>query len=135
MLRAFLHKLAAGYPFVVVDNEAGMEHLSRRTDDRVDLMLVVGDPTPTGLKSAERIGRLAAQMGVVRGRMGLVVNRIAGAPAGPEAAAATGLPLMGWIPEDPLVAEFERRSQPLLTLPAASAAAAAVDALLRDLGV
>ncbi|MDI6827677.1 MAG: AAA family ATPase, partial [Armatimonadota bacterium] len=49
MLRTFLQRLSSKYKHVVIDNEAGMEHLSRRTNDKVDLMLIVSDPTPTCL--------------------------------------------------------------------------------------
>ena len=76
MLRRFLGSLAAGYRHVVIDNEAGMEHLSRRTDHKVDLMLVVSDDTPAALKSSRKIADLARGLDVLRGRVGLVVNRV-----------------------------------------------------------
>ena len=131
MVRAFLHDLSSGYKHVVVDNEAGMEHLSRRTDDRVDLMMVVADRTPTGLKCARRIGELAKELEVVNGRMGLVLNRV---PNGDKCAASmpvdVGLDPLGCIPVDPCIEDFELRSEPLLGLPRDCAAVAALNDIL-----
>lgn len=132
MLREFLQKVVCGYKHVVIDNEAGMEHLSRRTNDKVDLMLIVSDPTPTGLHSARRISELANGLDVIRGRMGLVINRVtdietnAGMLSPVEAREATGLDLLACVPSDPMVADFELRSEPLLHLPGDSAAVMAI---------
>ncbi|MHB9130857.1 MAG: ATP-binding protein [Armatimonadota bacterium] len=135
MLRTFLEHVATGYKSIVVDNEAGMEHLSRRTNARVDLMLVVCDPTPTGMLTAQRIGTLANELGIVQGRMGLVINRTL-EPYSPEKAqAATGLELFGCIPDDPQVREAELNSASLLKLPAESTAVSAIQAMLAGLGV
>ncbi|MHB0934848.1 MAG: ATP-binding protein [Armatimonadota bacterium] len=130
MLRTFLEDVSAGYRHVMVDNEAGMEHLSRRTNAKVDLMLVVCDPTPTGLMTAKRIGNLARELGIIQGKMGLVINR-ALEPVTPEAAlAATGLELFACIPEDPQVRDFELQGKSLTKLPAESTAVAAVNGLM-----
>lgn len=126
ILRGFLHGLSSGYRHVVIDNEAGMEHLSRRTNDKVDVMLIVSDQTPTGLKSARRIAELAEQLGVVRGRTGLIVNRVAATSVSPDTVSATGLGLAGEVPADPLVEQFDLQGQPLLALPDESPAARAV---------
>ncbi|MGC8861634.1 MAG: hypothetical protein ACP5R5_02540 [Armatimonadota bacterium] len=131
MLRAFLHNLSAGYKHVVIDNEAGIEHLSRRTDDRVDTMLVVGDETPAGLKSAQRIAELVAALGLVTGKTWLVLNRAD--CARPGTAEQTGLDLLGCVPDDQQVREFELRGEPLLGLPDDSPAVRAVDTMLDSL--
>ena len=136
MLRTFLHELSSRYRHVVLDNEAGMEHLSRRTNDKVDLMLVVSDPTPTSLQAAGRISKLAAEFGIVRGRMGLIVNRTpAGSFSKDLAMSATGLELIGCVPEDPLVRDMEFSSKPLLGLPAESVAVSAIDEILTTIGI
>ncbi len=131
MLRTFLHGLSSNYKYVVIDNEAGIEHLSRRTDDRVDVMLVVGDQTPAGLKSAQRIAEMVTSLGLVNGRTVLVLNRVDGAcgTAG-EAAAAAGLDLLGCVPDDPQVREFELRGEPLLNLPDDAPAVRAMNDML-----
>ena len=134
MLRTFLHDLTSSYAHVVIDNEAGMEHLSRRTNDKVSLMLMIGDSTPTGLKSAKTIAELARKHEVVSGEMGLVVNRLGDYPPSPALLADTGLALLGYIPDDPRVHEFEQCGRSLLELPADSAAVVAVSAMLAGLG-
>lgn len=133
MLRTFLQNVASGYKHVVIDNEAGMEHLSRRTNDKVDLMLIVSDPTPTGLNSARRISEMAKGLDVVSGRMGLIINRVADIePNETQAREATGLDLLACVPSDPMVADFELRSEPLLRLPGDSAAVVAIGNFLQS---
>jgi CO dehydrogenase maturation factor len=63
---------------VVIDNEAGMEHLSRRTCQHMDLLLVVSDATKVGLDTAGRILRLAQEMELDIGTPVLVINRVQG---------------------------------------------------------
>src|SRR3989304_9550178 len=58
LLRDHLDRLIGSYPYVVMDNEAGMEHLSRRTTRDVDLLLIVSNPTQAGLKAARRLKEL-----------------------------------------------------------------------------
>jgi CO dehydrogenase maturation factor len=131
MLRTFLHGLSSGYKYVVIDNEAGIEHLSRRTNDRVDVMLVVADQTPAGLKSAQRIAEMVTSLGLVSGRTALVLNRVDGASnTVSEAAAATGLDLLGCVPEDQQIRDFELRGEPLLNLPDDSPAVRAMNEML-----
>lgn len=135
MLRAFLHELSSGYKHALVDNEAGMEHLSRLTNDQVDLMLVVSDLTPTSLQAARRIAQLTRELGIVRGRMGLLVNRVTEPFTSEQALEATGLELFGCIPNDQFVMDFELSSRPLLDLPLDSEAVTAVGEILKSLGV
>jgi len=136
MLRMFLRDLSSGYRHVVIDNEAGIEHLSRRTDDKVDVMLVVADETPAGLKSAQRIAELTTSLELVRDRTWLVLNRVDGASdAAREAAEATGLPLLGCVPDDPRVQDFELRGEPLLSLPEDSTAVLAMNEMLKSINL
>ena len=132
MLRAFLQDVVSGYTHVVIDNEAGMEHLSRRTNDKVDLMLIVSDTTPTGLSSARRISEMANGLDVIRGRMGLVINRVNNIePNETQAREATGLDLLACVPSDPMVEDFELRYEPLLHLPGDSLAVMAIGNFLQ----
>ncbi len=75
VLRTFIDEAIDKYPYVVIDNEAGMEHLSRRTTKRMDVLVVVSDATKVGLETAARILRLADEMGIEIRRRILVVNR------------------------------------------------------------
>jgi CO dehydrogenase maturation factor len=133
MLRTCLDRMLASYPRVVIDNEAGMEHLSRRTTRDVDFLLVVSDPTITGLRAARRIATLVAELGLPVKRIGLVVSGAEGGQLpGPirEAIAADGLSLVGVVPFDPLITALELASRPIFDLPDDSPAAAAVEAML-----
>lgn len=75
VLRNIMAKLIPDYDYIVIDNEAGFEHLSRRTTRRADVLLVVSDSTAAGLTAAERISRMTDQLNIEAKRKLLVVNR------------------------------------------------------------
>src|SRR3989338_8369324 len=62
IIRKYTDKLSETYTYVVIDNEAGMEHLSRRTTHKVDLLLIISDPTVRGIKTARRIDGLVKEL-------------------------------------------------------------------------
>jgi CO dehydrogenase maturation factor len=131
LLRTHLDRLMGGYRSVVVDNEAGMEHLSRRTTRDVDLLLVVSDPTLVGIRTALRIRALVSELSLTVRASALVVNRVALLPEPvAQALAEGGLRLVGLVPEDPLVAAFELDGRPLLELPDDAPAVVAVERML-----
>lgn len=76
LLRVFVDQLMERYPHVIIDNEAGMEHLSRRTAKRMDLLLLVSDPTMVGVRTALRLSELADELGLEVGRRVLLVNGV-----------------------------------------------------------
>jgi len=76
LLRKYLDRASADYPFVVIDNGAGMEHLSRRTTNNVDLLFVVAEPTAAGVASAVRIFELVERLEVTIRETALVLNRV-----------------------------------------------------------
>ena len=78
LLRTFLDDIMSEYHYVVIDNEAGMEHLSRRTCQSMDVLMVVSDATKVGLETAFRILSLAKEMELDIGKSVLVVNRVDG---------------------------------------------------------
>jgi CO dehydrogenase maturation factor len=120
MLRVIVDRLGSQYDYVVIDNEAGMEHLSRRTTRDVDALLLVTDPTQRGVVSAQRMAEMVPGLDIGVGRLYLVVNRVRGEMPPPlvEAVARTGLELIGTVPEDSAMAEFEFSGRPLVELPA-----------------
>jgi CO dehydrogenase maturation factor len=75
LLRQFLDKLSSAYDFVVIDNEAGMEHLSRRTTNKVDFLCIVAEPTPLGAVTAKRIFDLAEQLPISVKKIGVIWNQ------------------------------------------------------------
>ncbi|NLE46574.1 MAG: AAA family ATPase [Chloroflexi bacterium] len=131
MLRVIIDRIGKQYEYVVIDNEAGMEHLSRRTTRNVDVLLLVTDPTQRGLATAQRMAAMVPELEIGVGRTYLVVNRLRGAMPTPlaEAVGESGLELLGTIPEDAAMAEFEFTGRPLVELPADTAVYQAVSEL------
>jgi CO dehydrogenase maturation factor len=120
MLRTVMDRLGGGYRYVVMDNEAGMEHISRRTTRDVDHLVLVTDPSQRGVTAARRIVEMVPGLEVNIGNMYLVVNRLPEGKMVPPLAAAVqdiGVPLVGTIPNDPVMAEYEFTGRPLVELP------------------
>ncbi len=134
-LRKYLEVLAKNYPYVIIDNEAGLEHLSRRTTQDVDILLVVADYSANGVRAAKRIGELADELQLRVGTRYLIIN---GAPE-PLAAHFTeevqkaGMPVIGVIPVDDLLPQFEREEKPLTTLPDVSPAVKSIEHIAQQL--
>jgi len=134
MLRVIIDRLEKQYDYVVIDNEAGMEHLSRRTTRDVDVLLLVSDPTQRGLVAAQRMQEMVPDLEIGVGRTYLIVNRLSGEMPAPltEAIQQSGLELIGTVPEDPAMAEFEFSGRPLVELPAETAVYKAVSAITKS---
>jgi len=166
MLRVILDRIEKQYDYVVIDNEAGMEHLSRRTTRDVDILLLVTDPTQRGLIAAQHMRDMVPELEIGVGHTYLVVNRLRDMGTGgkelgtgsekhgaetdrsrpsahrhrphpgestgelptplAEAVARSGLELVGTVPEDLAMAEFEFTGRPLVELPAETAVYQAV---------
>lgn len=75
VLRKYLDHLSASYGYVVTDNEAGMEHLSRRTTNNIDLLIIVAEPTRVGIITAKRIIELTRSLPISIGRTGIIWNK------------------------------------------------------------
>jgi CO dehydrogenase maturation factor len=117
-LREVVDSISRSYRYVVIDNEAGMEHLSRRTTRDVDLLLVVTDPTQRGIVAAERIAGFRHALDIEIGSAGLIVNRVRGELPEPlrERIAEIDLPFLGVVPADERLMEFEFDGRPLVEL-------------------
>lgn len=128
LLRHLLDRLDDKYRYVVIDNEAGMEHLSRRTTRDVDLLLIVSDPTIVGLRSATRIKRLADSLDVNIRRWGLVINRDSGELNELQQAEIrdSGLQLWGRVPQDDLVLSHALDGKSVTELPEDSLSVVAI---------
>jgi CO dehydrogenase maturation factor len=98
-LRNCMDKLIKEYDYIIIDNEAGLEHLSRRTTRFADTLLVVSDASRVGLKAARRIRELCKELDVKTRNNLLVVNRCLGDP-GEEAVAGTDLEYVGCVASD-----------------------------------
>jgi len=133
MLRRHLELLAGNYPVVVIDNEAGMEHLSRRTTAKIDLLLLVSEPSPVGIMSAARIRDLAREMEIAVARTGLIINRVPDGGIGERLIAEArgrNLDVLGTVPADEVVMEYALSHTPALRLPPDNPAVRAVEKIL-----
>jgi len=119
LLTSFLERLTGNYPYVVIDNEAGMEHISRLTTKDVDVMLIVSDTSRRGIQAALRINELARELNIGVGKSYLIINQVKEAlsEAVLNMIAASGLELAGTIPEDETVYEFDLNGRPTIEMP------------------
>jgi CO dehydrogenase maturation factor len=135
VLRECLGKLGSQYRGVVIDNEAGLEHLSRRTNGQVEVMLVVCPPNVIGARTAARIVDIKNRLGLEVGAAFLVLNPCDQPPPAELAAAfaQTRLEASAAVPTDPQVGAFDVAGRPLLELPADAPALNAVRGLVHNL--
>jgi CO dehydrogenase maturation factor len=135
VLRNFIDRLAGSYPGMVMDNEAGMEHLSRATTQNVDELLLVSDHSIKGIRTVARIRDLVAELGLIVKRESVIVNMAPGGidPGVRAEAEKLGLIVFAAVPLDKNVGEYDLEVRPLLELPDDSPAVKAVDAAMANL--
>lgn len=135
LLRDILQTLSANYRHIVIDNEAGMEHLSRRTTQNIDLFLIVSEPTVRGVRTSGRISRLLKELDTRIGRKCLILNRVS--EEIPAAVAKTiddeNLQCCLFIPDDLKIYEADQRGESVWTLPETSPAYTAVDNWMKSI--
>jgi CO dehydrogenase maturation factor len=135
LLTGFLEKLTANYPYIVMDNEAGMEHISRLTTRDVDVLLLVSDPSRRGLQAALRIHRLAQSLNIGFRRSVLVINRVTAAPQPEvlELLESEHLPLAGTIPADDTIYQYDHDGRPTVQMPESAPSVTAAFAIFDTL--
>lgn len=134
ILNNFTDKLGKHYDYMVVDNEAGMEHLSRRTSGKVDMLFLVTDYSLRGLRAVRRITTMLEGLKLDVKNLAILVTR------GPEELSDAflaevqeiGLPIGGVIPNDPALLEFDMERKSLLDLPGDSPSVAAVHRIMEE---
>lgn len=134
ILNNFTDRLAASYKYLVVDNEAGMEHLSRRTSGKVDMLYLVTDYSLRGLRAVRRIYEMLDSLKLEVKQLGIVVTR---APetlgdAFMKEVEEIGVPIVGTIPHDPALLEYDMEKRSLMELPDDSPAVVAVDQIMNE---
>ncbi len=134
LLRRHIDSLAKNYPYVVVDNEAGMEHLSRRTTQKIDIMLIVSEPTPVGVITAGRIRKLSRELRLDVQKSRLVINRCSSdIPDNlKKSVQEQGLEPAVLLPADEMILDFTARGKSLLELPRDSKVVEAVNMMCRE---
>jgi CO dehydrogenase maturation factor len=132
LLRQIVDDIGRTYETIVIDNEAGMEHISRRTTRDVDLLLLVTDPTLRGVRTAGEMAKLAETLEVNVERTQLIVNRVMGDIPQPlqDAIDELDLEIAALIPADENINKLDALGKPLVQLNGDSPAAKAVDQLI-----
>jgi CO dehydrogenase maturation factor len=138
LLRDQLQRHYQAYKYLIVDNEAGLEHISRGILPPVDLILLVSDCSRRGVQAAGRIAEMIEQLDFKANRVGLIVNR---APGGKleqgllDEIAEQKLSLIGVIPTDESVYQYDAEGKPLVSLPKDSPIKKALANIVTELGI
>jgi CO dehydrogenase maturation factor len=137
MIRTCIDRLGKNYDYVVIDCEAGMEHISRQTTRDIDIMLLVSDLTVRGILTAANMKALIKDLRTYVGKIYLIVNR-ATSPLPPKIAQTieeSELKIIGTIPEDAKIKELEAEGAPLIELPPDSPLQKGVAEIAKKLGL
>ncbi len=134
-LREVIDEISKNYSYIVIDNEAGMEHLSRRTTRNVQHLLIISDPTQRGIVAAQRIAGFANEMDIHIDHVHLILNRVHGELPKPLLKAVEDMVVnyLGSIPANEKLNEFEFTGEPLIDLPEDSPVYHAVVELMKKI--
>ncbi len=138
LVQTQIQKLQSNYPYVVVDNEAGMEHISRGLIPTMEIAILVSDCSRRGVQAAGRIAALMKELNFKPKTVGLIVNR---APEGKldagtmEEIEKQGLTLLGVVPQDQDVYQYDCDGKPIVRLPKDSPVRSALHDIVQKLGL
>ena len=138
MLQSQVAKYAGNYKYVVMDNEAGLEHVARGTLPHVDTMLLISDCSRRGIQAVARVAEMVKELKLNPGQMGLIVKR---APGGVldagirEEIEKHGLTLFGVLPHDDAVYRCDCDGEPSSKLPENDPMKSALKDIMRSLGL
>jgi CO dehydrogenase maturation factor len=119
LLINFLDQLTGNYAYIVMDNEAGMEHISRLTTSNVDLLLIVSDTSRRGIQAGIRINQLAKDLNIGVSKSCLIINKVKGelSEKALDAVKAENLEIAGTVPDNEAVYEFDLDGRPTVDIP------------------
>jgi CO dehydrogenase maturation factor len=119
LLSGFLSKLTKNYQSIVMDNEAGMEHISRLTTKNIDTLLIISDPSRRGLQAAQRIKELAHSLNIGVKDIYLILNNVQQEPSQAvlDIIDQAGMTLLGTVRADQTLAEYDMTGRPTAELP------------------
>ena len=138
VLKTLVDKYAKNYKYIVMDNEAGLEHVARGTLPKVDTMLLISDCSRRGIQAAARVAETIAEMDLQPGQLGLIVNR---APGGVLDAGTAqeiekhGLNLIGVLPQDDAIYRCDCDGEPSAKLPTDNPVKTALAQIVQSLGL
>ncbi len=132
ILKKFVDGLADNYAYMVLDNEAGMEHMSRGTTQDIDELLIISNHSVKGVRTAARIMELVSELKLVVKRQSVIINSapVQLDPLVSKELAKLGIEPAAIIPEDKEIYKYDLELKPLLDLPDASRAVRAIDDLM-----
>lgn len=133
-----VQKLQSHYPYIVVDNEAGMEHISRGILPKMEIAVLVSDCSRRGVQAAGRIAKLMTELNLHPEKQGLVINRAPQGKLDPgtlEEIEKQGLTLLGVVPQDEKVYQFDCEGTPIVHLPQDSPVRQALKEITEKLGL
>ena len=138
VLKTQVDKYAKNYRYVVMDNEAGLEHVARGTLPHVDTMLLISDCSRRGVQAVARIAEMVEEMAINPGQMGLIINR---APDGvlddgvKAEIEKNGLKLIGVLPQDEAVYRCDCDGEPSAKLPQSNPVKTALRGIMKSIGL
>ena len=138
VLKTQVDKYAKNYKYVVMDNEAGLEHVARGTLPHVDTMLLVSDCSRRGIQAAARVAEMIGEMNLNPGRMGLIVNRAPGGVLDDGVKAEIEkhkLTLLGVLPQDEGVYRCDCDGEPSAKLPDSNPVKTALKGIMQSIGL
>jgi CO dehydrogenase maturation factor len=135
LLRDILKTLSDNYKVIVIDNEAGMEHLSRRMTQKIDFLLIVSDPSARGIRAAGKISKLLAELDTRVGKKLLVLNRVKESIPDilEKIIEEYGMQLHSSIPEDEILLQMDQSGKPIWKIGEDSQAYQAVHRMMSEL--
>ncbi|MCL2765182.1 MAG: AAA family ATPase [Treponema sp.] len=114
ILKDIIAEISSGYPYVVLDNEAGLENLSRRIVQKADMLVLVSDASNSGLQTLLRLYELASEMEMTYSKLALVINRLRNGKLPDrieDIKTKTGADLVIGLPENEEIAAFAEQSK------------------------
>ena len=138
VLKTQVDKYAKNYSYIVMDNEAGLEHVARGTLPHVDTLLLISDCSRRGIQAVARIAEMVEEMELNPGRMGLIVNRAPGGMLEDGVKAEIekhGLKLLGVLPHDEAVYRCDCQGEPSAKLPQDDPMKTALKGIMQSLGL
>lgn len=138
VLKTQVDKYAKNYRYLVMDNEAGLEHVARGTLPHVDTMLLISDCSRRGIQAVARVAEMIGEMELNPGQMGLIVNRAPGGELDEGVKAEIekyGLKLLGVLPQDEGVYRCDCQGEPSAKLPDGNPVKVALAKIMQSLGL
>ena len=133
MLKSYFDDLAKNYNHIVIDNEAGMEHFSRKTNTKIDLLVICSDYSLKGIRTAKRLSDIVNDLRLDVGERILIINRVPGTLDNDliKEIDKSGLPYAGNIIADDIIGKFEMNGKALIDLPDNSKAYQGIEDILQ----